>query len=466
MAAALWVLPMQAERLTERDIRPERELLITAPSVVDSEATKYPGSWSFGSLVERLAGAEKASEFVRDWLSTWTVGQTINEQLVAPRPGIVEKVIRPWQERDGYNADSGEPWKPKLVNAPFRLLAIVNRMDLSAPRVADVLNEVRELWRLRGREKEFDRLRPQATAGGFGYNFLGNNGSTSSGSAGEGRLVFGAVDSNGIPLKGEWTVIFEYHLPVHAGRSLHQWAQAWHGLGGVDVSDVKFAEQLEQITRLFTHGEEGVQPGVQLAQLRSSEAAFGPHREFRQFSAQFKPTPLTMTPAQTYARRHSPEHRSLLAFLHDQEGLIRSGVHHVPLTISVSGESRSLLAGSAFIPADDPDFHWDRGPLVSRDARRIFSLNTCNGCHAGETGCREGLHIRPRATGSAAQLSEFLRTDGKTHRLNDPDVRGEKVEYQEMKDRAAILAALLEPKDRARIEALRPVLRERLERTH
>src|SRR4029453_10544120 len=99
------------------------------------------------------------------------------------------------------------------------------------------------------------------------------------------------------------------------------------------------------------------------------------------------------------------------------------------------GRARALLAGSACIPADEPDFHWDRGPLVSRDARRIFSLNTCNGCHGGETGCREGLHIRPRAAGSAAQLSEFLRTDGKTHRLNDPDVRGSKVEYQEMVDR-------------------------------
>jgi hypothetical protein len=173
-----------------------------------------------------------------------------------------------------------------------------------------------------------------------------------------------------------------------------------------------------------------------------------------------------MTPAQPYAKRHSPEQRSLLAFLHDQEGLIRSGVHQIPMKLPVSGEPRALLAGSAFIPADEPDFHWDRGPLVSRDARRIFSLNTCNGCHAGETGCREGLHIRPRAAGFAAQISEFLRTDGKIHRLNDPDVRGAKVEYQEMTDRAAIFAALLEPKDRQRIEALRPVLRERLERTH
>lgn len=465
MVAAVGILPMRAERITAEDIRPDRELLITAPAVLDSEATRYPGPWSFGGLVEQIAGPNgMPSSLVRKWLETWTLAQTVNEQLVGPRPGIVEKVIRPWQKRDGYDPASGGLWEPKLANAPFRLLAIVNRMDLSAARIAGTRSEVQNLWRLNGREDEFLKLEGQATfglsAGSSGY--YGGDNIT----AGEGRFVFGAVDDAGKPLPGAWTVIFEYNLPIDEKRTVRQWAQSWHELGELDLNTTHYAERLEQVTRLFTHMVDPQQRTVPLAQLRTSEAAFGPGREFRQFNAQFTPVPLTLTPAQWYANRHSQEHRQLLEFLHVQDGLIRTGVHQLPMNLAINGERHALLAGSAFIPANEPDFHWDRGPRVSREARRIFSLSTCNGCHAGETGCREGLHIHPREAGSTARLSEFLRTDGKPHRLNDPDVRGSKVEYQEMQNRAAIFAALLEPSDRAVVDALRPVLRERLNRTH
>jgi len=464
MAAALWAFPARAERVTAEDIRPERELLITAPTVLDSEPSRYPGAWSFGALVEQIAGPQNASAFVRAWLATWEEQQTINELLVPPRLGIVEKVIRPWQQRDGYETASGKPWEPHLANAPFRLLAIVNRMDLAAPRVAGTLQQVRDLWRQNGREDEFQKLFNQATEGlpstSFGYYAGGSP------NAGEARFVFGAIGSDGKPLAGNWTVIFEYNLLVNDKMTLRQWAQSWHELGRLDLVDQGFPKRLEQLTRMFTHKENAAESKIELAQLRSSEAAFGPGREFRQFNGQLAPALLTMTPAQSFAKSHSLEQRMLLEFLHDQDGLIRSGVHQLPVILSGSGKPRRLLAGSAIIPADEPDFHWNRGPLVSREARRIFSLNTCNGCHGGETGCRDGLHIQPRAEGAAARLSDFLRTDGKPLRLNDPDVRGSKVEYQEMQDRAAVFAALLEPKDRAVIETLRPILRERLERTH
>lgn len=267
-------------------------------------------------------------------------------------------------------------------------------------------------------------------------------------------------------MPGDWSIIFEYNLGCNSERTVNFWAKNWHQLGSLDVNEPEFAAHLAHVTRMFTHGGGPRNQKVQLAQLRTSEAAFGPDREFRQFNAEFAPAPLTMTPAQAFAKKHSPEQRLLLAFLHDHDRIIRSGVHAVPVTLTTNRKTHPLLAGSAFIPANEPDFHWDRGPLVSRDARRIFSLNTCNGCHAGETGCSGGLHIHSREQGAAARLSDFLRTDGKPHRLNDPDVRGSKVEYQEMLDRAAILAAFLEPKDRAAMEALRPILRDRLERTH
>ena len=379
-------------------------------------------------------------------------------------------MIRPWQQRDGYDSSSGQAWVPNLAYAPFRLLAIVNRMDLCAPRVANTLRDVQNVWRLRGREADFLKLLGQASGGSSfssisSYGTFSNNFADSS-SAGEGRLVFGAIDSEGKPLSGDWTVIFEYRLPIAGTQTVNQWARQWHKIGKLDISSPEFAVRLEELTRSFTHRDNPARCSAQLAQLRSSEAAFGPDREFRQFNGQLAPDLLALTPAQPFAASHSPEQRSLLTFLHEQDALIRMGVHQLPRTLTDDRQPRPLLAGSAFIPASQPDFHWDRGPLVSRDARRIFSLSTCNGCHAGETGCRDGLHIHSRLEGSPARLSDFLRLDGKPHRLNDPDVRGSKIEYQEIRDRAAIFAALLQPKDRAMIEGLRPILRERLERTH
>jgi hypothetical protein len=57
-----------------------------------------------------------------------------------------------------YDPKSEEPWKPKLENAPFRLCAIVNRMDLCAPELADTVRQIAEDWRRRGWEKRFDQL--------------------------------------------------------------------------------------------------------------------------------------------------------------------------------------------------------------------------------------------------------------------------------------------------------------------
>jgi hypothetical protein len=476
VAFSFWGMPARAARV---EIRPERELLITEPAVLDSGPGQYPGAWSFGTLVEQLAGAENASAHVRDWLETWTVGLTVNGQRVAPRPEIVEKVIKPWKERDGYDPGSGKPWKPNLANAPFRLLAIVNRMDLCAPRVAGTLKEIEETWRLQGRESDFLTLHSQAfgeaplpssSNGGYGGGDGLENGEEESVPevqfAGEGRLVFGATDSDGLPLPGDWTVIFEYNLLATKERPVSQWARLWHDLGNPDFTETEFAARLERVTRMFTHRHSASKPGVSLAQLRTSEAAFGPDREFRQFNGKFMPMPLALTPAPSFARKDSIEQHFLFAFLQQQDRLIRSGIHQLPPTLPVNRKPTPVLAGSAFIPADNPNFFWERGPLVSPDARRIFSLNTCNGCHAGETGCPDGLHIHPRSEGSAARVSDFLRADGQTHRVSNPDVPDSALEYRELQDRADILAALLKPRDRAGMDGLRSVLHGRLERIH
>jgi hypothetical protein len=69
---------------------------------------------------------------------------------------------------------------------------------------------------------------------------------------------------------------------------------------------------------------------------------------------------------------------------------------------SFSGQR--FLGASSKVPED---FFW-RAPSVGGEARHKFSLNTCNGCHAGET-ATEFTHISNRAAGQPAQLSLFLR---------------------------------------------------------
>jgi len=469
------------KKVDPQTIHPERELMITHPAVVDSPLAQYPQAWSFGALLEKLVGPENASECVRKWLQSWREPRHVGSDDVAPRPLVYEKVIRPWQIRDGYEISSGEAWMPNLAHAPFRLLAIVNRIDLCAPQIAGTMDEIRERWRKVGREQEllrlmsadaFDshsRLAPLMT--GYGFPMSPQQFAP----AGEGRFIFGAIDSDGKPLAGGWTIIFEYHLGTSNSEGAREWAAAWHALGEIDPADPFFCVELERVTRRFT-GTLGDPTGTvvnagtattgnageHLAQLRSSEAAFGPGREFRQFgllnNTELAMEPLSLTPAPRFAKRHTAEDRRLTTFLHERDILIRSGVLQIPM---------DFMGGTALIPSDQPNFHWDTiGSHVSRDARRLFSLSTCNGCHAGETGCQTGLHVQPRAAGEEAKLSDFLRLDGKVLRIGDPDVPGMKVEYQEMKDRAAILAALLDSRDSTTLEALRPILRDRLQRTH
>lgn len=109
------------------EIVPEKELLTADTRVVDSE---YATSFSFGYLVESLVGARGVKTFFADWVNLWEEDQLVNGDLVKARPAIREESIEPRQYKDGHCRESGEPWAVNLANAPFHLLAIVNRLDL------------------------------------------------------------------------------------------------------------------------------------------------------------------------------------------------------------------------------------------------------------------------------------------------------------------------------------------------
>ena len=456
-------------------IIPDRELLITQPSIVESPRALYPGPWSFGKLMEELVGPGDAPAAVRDWLLGWATVQQIDNQFISPRTAVLEKVVVPWQKRDGFVPATGIEWNPNLKNAPFRLLAIVNRLDLAAPEVGGRFDQIRERWRLKGQEARFVKLFHDATGIDLfeqerldalpkrrprisGYGILAVAEPPPSG---EGRFVFQVTDENGSPLTGGWTIILEYSLrDLHGGDRTRAWANAWHTLSYLDPATPLFSAQLEEVTKLFTSKIDAAHREPILSQLRSNDAALAPTHEFRQWTIdakRLKPALLTHTPVQQTALPDSEARRVFQRYLDGQEPLIKTGLLIVP---------DKFLAASAIIPAGKNTFTWDFGSHIEGDVRRTASLATCNGCHAGETACDRGFHIHPHDAGTPPIISHFLRLDGEPLRVPDPANRSGTFAYEEMKDRAKIMAAFLEPTNHQRDRELRQALYKRHLRAH
>ena len=145
---------------------------------------------------------------------------------------MMTKVLGPWEER------SGGPSRPlDFSTAPFRLLAIMNRMDLRQPGVQ----------------------------------------------AGEGRFVFGVLDAAGNPL--EFTVILEYALPGGTPEAIQRWARDWHELGQLGLSHPDYNAKLQALTDRFA--KSGVMPGRPfgnaLNQIRTNEVVLAEPWEMREF---------------------------------------------------------------------------------------------------------------------------------------------------------------------------------------
>lgn len=291
---------------------PEKELLITSRDVMDSAEAQYPGPLSFGYVMEQLAGKPRAGAFTHEWLRLWLRDQEVNRDIAPARPGM-EAVLEAWRKKDQQGAfDDPLGWSPNIANAPFKLIAIVNRMDLIAPAVVEQIRAAREstakqLGFLRGntlalagpvKNKQFEELgeifhrtspeltparqtgipagldsifpittgagqtksSPQpefvAGAGGVGtlIEYYGTTG-------GEGRLVFALTDTNGQPVEPGFNIILEYQLmapdrdpalPVPTEPSAVGWANKWHRLGTHAAFDADYLRDLVAVTKGFT----------------------------------------------------------------------------------------------------------------------------------------------------------------------------------------------------------------------
>jgi hypothetical protein len=371
-----------------------RALMITHPTVVDGSPSFDPctgtgtkgGAWSFGHLMREMSFGTGMSpeDFVMHWLSTWVIAQEANGFIVN-EPGraaqLQARVIQGWQNLSGPTLD--------VDRFPARLLAIVNRPDLA------------------------DRI-------GYGV----------AGSAGEGRFVFGLLEKptagaacNGLP----FTVIFEYGIKGGSCSAVKAWHQRWKNLEAHALGSAAYNTALELITRDFT--DHGSNPGLtpnqsSLNQLRTNENALDPLwqlREFRLQSSGAVPPGLLdlvtvkQTPDDGFRNGNvgTPE---ITAFIAANEAEILGDRHVVPERFP--GIFNPFMGAKSDVRFPPNGVWWNApglaavtpAPTDPVEARRKFSLGTCNACHGGETRTFF-THIGNtgmRNPGTAATLSGFL----------------------------------------------------------
>lgn len=366
-------------------VDPARELVITHLSVVeDPVRTVYEDGihgassaiWTFGRLMEQLAGSPAAAPaFTLAWLEQWNQAQSINGFTALARPLIHEKVIDPWMAASGgVELD--------MKKAPFRLLAIVNRLDL--------------------RSHQNEKY-----------------------SAGELRFVFGLVDELGEPLP--FTVIFEYGVPVSSAGQVKAWAHKWHVLGKMPFGTA-FNHVLQTLTSKITHA--GCAPlnvnGSCLNQIRTNEAALSPIRrwELREFRLTNPGALKQVVAAQTpdASMNGTPE---LANFINTNQSAAAAKKLVVPPGL-LAASAPAMLSGT-----------WKALGVLNNEARHGFGISTCNGCHTTETGTHF-LHVENRDAGVPAELSGFLTG------ITTPDpVTGAPRSFNALADRAADMQAIL-----------------------
>lgn len=355
-------------------IKGGNELMIRAIKVVEDPvrtvwtgATTNPddGAWQFGRLMTNMAGTGDPSAFTLNLFKKWKTTQTVNMFGVPARTAI-NAVIDNWPRIPGTT-------KIDLTKAPLRLLAIVNRIDLR---------------------------------------------NLAQGNAGEGRFVFGVLDQLGNPMS--FTVILEYKLPASTAADVARWANDWHALGALTVGSPAYNLALRRITDRFAG--KNVAPsrpnGSSISQIRTNEVALSFPWELRQFEIdatthQLVEVALTRQPADQFDNT-----AKLATFINNNEAKILAGTHQVPLTF----QGAAFRAGSIL---NNIDF-WSAPGIRSNRARHLFSVNTCDGCHGGETATFGFLHVFPRGPGQVSELSGFLTgidvpdpVTGATRRFND-----------------------------------------------
>lgn len=449
----------------------DHSLMITDLNVVENPSRTWnvcnltgnvDGAWTFKTLMKNLASTTpgslindvQLSDFVENWLTTWLSSTTINGETVAARVPNMNTIINNWKTRSQTLPMPRVPvGKLDMRAAPFKLLAIVNRLDLR---------------------------------GNSGYGFS---------NAGEGRFVFCLIENCN---PSQFNVIFEYGIPKRNCTDIKNFANQWYDLKNHNFTDPQFCVKLEAITNQFALcGTSPSKPNQSsLNQLRTNEIRLTNPWELREFvidnaSHLLKETTVKQEPAVRYnAKLSNADVQRLAAYINTNEALILANKYNVPDNFSGS----TFLGGHSltqFPPVGTPSginpHHWNgttaAGPsfINNSDARQIFSLNTCSGCHGGETQTFFTM-INPVPFGTKAGLAGFLTgnatggsidLDGNATNeiLNVPDPAGrassnDKRKFSDLQRRADDLEAFVNAPCRSIFHIRDMLMRDPLRFTH
>jgi hypothetical protein len=412
-----------------------KALFITDPQVVlDPARTWDPctgagtkgGVWTFAHLMREMANgsATTPEDFVTQWLSLWLNTQVINSDSVAARLAMFNQVITPWAVASGVTAalvtDATGHRSVTLSGplnldiAPFRLVAIVNRVDLG-----------------------------KTTSGGGPYGPITGLPET----PGELRFIFDVVQPNpwgaGTEAtcgKKRFTTIFEYGVPGTGCSRVVSWAKQWSSLLTFPGFTAAYRAQLQSMTEsVVIHGAaplKGNQNAIN--QIRTNEIALSAPWELREFTlTNENPAAGTDTPSSGLLRTHTvaqtPDDGAYNAAGSPAiDTFIRSnapGLCGGTTTVPFSFLGLPFRAGNALIGPG----HWNMivppaptGTEVC--ARHNFSLTTCHGCHHDDSGTN-GLagstnftHIDPLSP-IPVTLSKFLTGGGPGSVFNVADTQ-------------------------------------------
>jgi hypothetical protein len=373
-------------------------VMITNEAVVQDEDRTYDpctdkgnpdGVWTFKHLMTEMANEPRTGitpeDFTLEFLLTWLFPRTINSDTVDDRPAMWSTVIEPWlMASGGYSLD--------LDKAPFRLLAIVNRLD----------------------------LRRTTTGGGY----FGGAGIPLD--AGELRFVFGVVTPPEYSESGtcellEFTTILEYGVPINGCNSVRNWAREWTKLNIFPAYATAYRNQLASLTEQVVTRDAAPSKGNGSAinQIRTNEIALKDPWEMNEFTLTDEENgnvPVDgmlqlHTVAQTpddgvYTPTPNPTVSDYIDTIVPPPGECQTN-HTVPLEFS----GAPFRGGNALVgrgPGSPPGTWFGDGPSTPEYicGRHNFSLNTCNGCHSCDTGTNF-THISP-TSGIPAALSGFL----------------------------------------------------------
>ncbi|MCX4240546.1 hypothetical protein [Paraliomyxa miuraensis] len=368
------------------DVSHGRALMITHPAVVqDPTRTADPcrpgpgnpdGAWTFKHLMKGVSGDAKGGDMTKPWLEQWSKDWMLDGDDIPERKAQMHgRVLDAWPRKSGgVELD--------LDQAPLRLAAIVNRVDLGT--IAE-------------------------DGSGPGYGGTIAAGATT---AGELRFVFGVQDPATCEML-PFSVIFEYRVPISDCEGTRAWAKAWLDL---DDPSAAFSEQWREQLEILTESVVASSAGTpSLLHLRTNEDALAPDQEMRSFELVtngpnvLAREPLDMTPSDSL---HDTIGDADVANFVDVIVKPTLSVGGCRAAFSLPGWIGLHPGGNVFV--SETSF-WGPATLPVGPAELCawhrFSLETCNGCHGADTGTSR-FHVDPRTM--PATLSRFL-TGGAPH---------------------------------------------------